>query len=157
MKEKPYPQGMQDILYPLLWGTLAAALAVASPYLGRSVILAASHEFTLADAQIMECIFIGAILAMIPIAMEYASTKGIFAGDSKYSKMFILPGTVALVGIVLSMLLGGTFPGFVMLAFTPIPCGVVVIAMAIVRVITNKSKVTDYINLNNLNVIEYKK
>lgn len=139
-RERPIRINAENYIYPMLYGTLASVSAIAAPYLGRAVLKAMSREFLLEDRHMMTCIFVGCILAMLPIALEYSGSFGLFSNKSHYSKLFILPSSLVVGAVVFSVLFSKSNPGFMMLAFTLIPAAVVVIVMALVRVFMNKNK-----------------
>lgn len=139
-RERPIKINFENFIYPMLYGTLASVSAIAAPYLGRAVLIGTGKEFLLENKHIMACIFIGCILAMLPIALEYSGSFGLFSNKSRYSRLFIVPAALVVLASILSIVSAKANPGLIMLAFSIIPSAIVVLVMALVRVFTNKNK-----------------
>ena len=145
------PDSAPEILRYFLYGTEAAVMSVASPFIGRSVMRLAGLECSLGDGELLACVFCGLCLTLPFAAAEISGGYGLFSRKSDCGRLIWLPAALSAAVILATLAIPvadtaflTVFPGWILLAFCLLPLLATVLTMSIVRaVLTKKEKRPD--------------
>jgi len=137
------PNGALEVLFPTMYGALAAVISVATPFVAAALISALGYPVEINKAGIMTCIFVSALLVMPFIGAELMGGYGLFSKQSRLGKMFAVPFAVTAIGAFLALFAANAafataFPGWIVTAFTLLPAAVTVGVMSVVRAVRKK-------------------
>lgn len=133
-----------------LYGTLLAVLAVASPYLGRTLIDLLGPSCSLSVGIQQSCMFLSCICAMPFIAAEFCG-GGLFQRHAVYGRFFWLPFVATIIGILWTIASGGLTdggtvaldtqaPGWLLFVFALLPVLISVAVLSGVRAMIHRQK-----------------
>lgn len=139
------PDSPGAVLLPTLYGSILAVVSCAVPFIAKLAASAGGFAPALTPESLMTCSVAGCFIALPFIGAEFAGGYGLFSKRSKLSVYYILPPALSVLSVVLMLFappvreaFGTQFPGFIMTAFSLVPCIVTVGVMSVVRAVKRK-------------------